>query len=85
MVLFVAAILLVFRNLLGFSSCVVVLLKGARLLGDMPEGIIWLYAPTNHRERSSFFSSLISFISKWDYRDFIIFGDFNVILSGDER
>lgn len=35
--------------------------------------------------RVEFFNSLISFIVSCDCRDFIIFGDFNSVLNGDER
>lgn len=33
----------------------------------------------------TFFNSLISFVNSWGYRDFVIFGDFNAVLRGDER
>lgn len=52
---------------------------------DGPVGIICIYAPTDHHERSSFFTALVSFIFYWDCRDFINFGNFNVVLSDNER
>lgn len=40
--------------------------------------------PTNGAERALLFQSLIVFISVWDCSDYIIFGDFNVILGNKE-
>lgn len=39
----------------------------------------------DHSERVSFVSSLAAFILDWDCRDFVICGNFNANLSGDER
>lgn len=45
-----------------------------------------MYIPlTNHSDRLEFFLLLVTFVSSWDCRDYIIFGDFNAVLRGDEK
>lgn len=48
-------------------------------------GLISIYAPTDPSERASFFFSLVNFISNWDCSDFVVFGDFNSVLHGEDR
>lgn len=53
-------------------------------MGDELEGLICIYTP-NEYQTVVFFETLISFVNFWDCRDFVIFGDFNYVLRGDER
>lgn len=48
------------------------------------EGLICIYAPNNLAYKVFFFDNIISFVQNWDCRDFVIFGDFNCALHGEE-
>lgn len=55
------------------------------MAGDGPEDIICIYAPNELAERVAFFDSLIAFINSWGCEDYVIFGDFNSVMLGNER
>lgn len=59
-------------------------MKGSWSAGDSPKDFICIYALNDYNERVAFFDSITSFMHKHECKDFIIFGDFNSILHGDE-
>lgn len=61
-----------------------VVITGSWIVGDGPQGLIYIYAPTDFSERHVFFDLHIYFVSNWDYSDSIFFGDFNSVLQGQE-
>lgn len=60
-------------------------IKGFRIIGGGPQGLICNYVPTDHSYRLVFFDSVISFVNNWDCNDSIIFGDVNSVHRDHEQ
>lgn len=60
-------------------------IKGSWIAGDGSQDLICINAPTNYSDRLVFFELVISFVNNWDWSNFVIFGDFNSMLRGQER
>lgn len=62
-----------------------VAIRASKVVGDGLKGITCIFAPNDLSDKVTFFNVIIFFIQNWVCRDFIIFGDLNSILHGEEH
>lgn len=67
------------------SECVVdqrfIAVKGQWVGLIRPDELICVYAPTDQSERVGFFGTLAQFIDQWDCHNYVLYSDFNTIIS----
>lgn len=72
------------KKMFEASECVFkqrfVAVKGRCHDNTGPQGLICVYAPTDDNDRRTLFDYLYRFVMQWDYDDYTIFGDFNVVM-----